>query len=317
MVCEILGKYIQKEKNLIDDILGPDYKRLNRYFEIARIKYGERPPPAYSRTAKPGIENVTRKKRAGGLVARKISEKKKTSRDEIFLDVEDVIDDFDEIPDSQANPDSQVDLSQQARDAEVRMIAQTFDSGDTPSLLTPLAPCFQNLLSSVGLDNTSAELPLAREVSIDTSIPIGPAVMPEVPEDGEVLSSQASLETAGPSSQRFVSDTPIMDVPVGEAEVACDAVNASAPEIERLNVDTSDGSKNASKIVSDSNVCDASKVQPRKGTLIASIDFDDFDDDVFDEEAEEARSSRLTGSTVNVNTGEKVDCHLEEGVTTG
>ena len=32
----------------------------------------------------------------------------------------------------------------------------------------------------------------------------------------------------------------------------------------------------------------------------------DFDDDIFDEEAKNAHASRLTESTIDVNTGEKV-----------
>ena len=46
----------------MDKIFGKDYKCLNRIFEIAQIKYDERPPPAYTRAAKPGVENVTKKK---------------------------------------------------------------------------------------------------------------------------------------------------------------------------------------------------------------------------------------------------------------
>ena len=64
---------------MIDKIFGKDYKRLNRTFEIAQIKYDERPPPAYTRAAKPSIENVTKKKRVGGQLAKKISKKKKVS----------------------------------------------------------------------------------------------------------------------------------------------------------------------------------------------------------------------------------------------
>jgi hypothetical protein len=63
---EILGKFLKKEKDLIDNILGKDYKQLNRVFDVAQIKYGERPLPAYTRTVKLSIENVTKKKRAGG-----------------------------------------------------------------------------------------------------------------------------------------------------------------------------------------------------------------------------------------------------------
>jgi hypothetical protein len=53
----------------------------------------------------------------------------------------------------------------------------------------------------------------------------------------------------------------------------------------------------------------------RKGTFIATLDFDDSNDDVFDEEVKNAKASRLTESTINVNTREKVPCQLEKGVT--
>ena len=52
------------------------------------------------------------------------------------------------------------------------------------------------------------------------------------------------------------------------------------------------------------------KVHKGKGTTTVTLDFDDSDDDVFDEEAEHARASRLTESTIDVNTGEKVDVNL-------
>jgi hypothetical protein len=58
---EILGKFLKKEKDLMDKILGSDYKRLNKVFDVAQIEYGERPAPAYTRGAKPSTENVTRK----------------------------------------------------------------------------------------------------------------------------------------------------------------------------------------------------------------------------------------------------------------
>jgi hypothetical protein len=64
-VVEILGKFLKKEKDLMDKIIGSDYKRLNRVFDIAQIEYGERSAPAYARSAKPSIDNVTRKKRGG------------------------------------------------------------------------------------------------------------------------------------------------------------------------------------------------------------------------------------------------------------
>jgi hypothetical protein len=62
---KIHGKFLKKEKDLMDKIFGSDYKRLNRIFDVAQINYGERSAPAYTRGAKPSIENVTRKKRGG------------------------------------------------------------------------------------------------------------------------------------------------------------------------------------------------------------------------------------------------------------
>ena len=56
----------------MDKFLGKEYKCLNRIFEIAQIKYGERLPPTYTHAAKPSIENVTKKKRAGGQLAKKL-----------------------------------------------------------------------------------------------------------------------------------------------------------------------------------------------------------------------------------------------------
>ena len=59
------------------------------------------------------------------------------------------------------------------------------------------------------------------------------------------------------------------------------------------------------------------KVHKVKGTTTVTLDFDDSDDDVFDEEAKNAWASHLTESTIDVNTGEKVACQLEKGVSTG
>ena len=58
------------------------------------------------------------------------------------------------------------------------------------------------------------------------------------------------------------------------------------------------------------------KAYKGKGTATLTLDFDESDDDVFDEEAENAWASRLTESTFDVNTGEKVSCQLEKGVST-
>ena len=60
----------------MDRILGKDYKRLNKVFEVAQIQYGERPPPAYTHTSKPAIENVTKKKRGGSQLVKKVAKKK-------------------------------------------------------------------------------------------------------------------------------------------------------------------------------------------------------------------------------------------------
>ena len=62
-------------------------------------------------------------------------------------------------------------------------------------------------------------------------------------------------------------------------------------------------------------VTDALKVKAHKGkgTTTVALDFDDSDDDIFDEEAKNARASCLTESTFDVNTSEKVACQLEKG----
>ena len=110
---------------------------MNRIFEIAQIKYDERPRPAYTRVAKPGVENVTKKKRAGGQLAKKASKKKKVLAS--FDSEKNVEDDVDLGLDA----DNQEVLSQQARDDEVRMISLVFNSsGLTPPILTLLGVYF-------------------------------------------------------------------------------------------------------------------------------------------------------------------------------
>ena len=59
------------------------------------------------------------------------------------------------------------------------------------------------------------------------------------------------------------------------------------------------------------------KAHKGKGTTTVALDFDDSDDDIFDEEAENACTSHLTESTIDVNTGEKVAYQLEKGVSMG
>lgn len=67
----------------------------------------------------------------------------------------------------------------------------------------------------------------------------------------------------------------------------------------------------------DAALDDDAKTQKVGGTTIVTLDFNESDDDVFNEEAEQDRASRLTDSTINVNTGEKVACQLEKGVSIG
>jgi ornithine carbamoyltransferase len=105
---------------------------LNRVFDIAQIKYGEKPLPAYTRTTKPSIENVTKKKRAGGQLAKKTSKRKKVAMPSSSKKLGGSDEDM-----------GQETLSQLARDEEVRMISLVFNSsGLTPSMLTLLGDCF-------------------------------------------------------------------------------------------------------------------------------------------------------------------------------
>jgi hypothetical protein len=59
------------------------------------------------------------------------------------------------------------------------------------------------------------------------------------------------------------------------------------------------------------------KTQKIKGTTTFTLDFDESDDKVHDKEVEYDRASRLSESTINVNTGERVFYQLEKGVSTG
>ena len=59
------------------------------------------------------------------------------------------------------------------------------------------------------------------------------------------------------------------------------------------------------------------KAHKGKGTTTITLDFDDSDDDIFDEEVENAHGSHLSESPIDVNTGEKVAYQLEKGVSTG
>jgi hypothetical protein len=115
----------------------------------------------------------------------------------------------------------------------------------------------------------------------------------------------ASQETAGPSSQRFGAKTP--QETAGDAGATLHV--ASPPRVVMQDTDLGGGlvEIDAPKV----------KVHKGKGTTTIALDFDDSNDDVFDEEAENARASHLTESTIDVNIGEKVACQLEKGVSTG
>jgi hypothetical protein len=92
---------------------------LNRIFDIAQIKYSERSAPAYTRSAKHSIDNVTRKKGGGALLTKKASKKKTKTAG--FSD-SDVLENFvDEA------------FKKMSCDDEVRMFSLVFDSsGLTP-----------------------------------------------------------------------------------------------------------------------------------------------------------------------------------------
>jgi hypothetical protein len=136
-------------------------------------------------------------------------------------------------------------------------------------------------------------------------------------EEGEVLASQ---ETAGPSSQRFSVETP-RDDPGNfgdEIEVVISSGGANIgyevlENVLRVEQDaTIGGEKGASEVAVSS-----AKAQKIKGTTTLVLDFDESDDEVNDKEAEYDRVSRLSKSTINVITGERVSFQFEKGVSTG
>ena len=131
-------------------------------------------------------------------------------------------------------------------------------------------------------------------------------------EEGE-LEILALQDTVGPSSQRFVAQTP-QDISGG--------VNAglrapTSPEVEMEDNDLGGGAAAGGKVNEDVSKDGARAAKDHKGTFTTTLDFDDSDDVVFDEEAEGAKVARLTEYTIDVNTGEKVACQLEKGVSMG
>lgn len=112
-------------------------------------------------------------------------------------------------------------------------------------------------------------------------------------EEGEIV-APSSQGTAEPSSQRFVA--PTLPRVAGNDDVDMGGSEAHTGEV---------GAKKVESCASEAEVC--------KGTMIATLDFDDSDEDIFYEEAKGAKATRLSESTVDVNTGEKVNCCLEKG----
>jgi hypothetical protein len=286
---EILGKFLKKEKDLMDKILGSDYKRLNRIFDIAQIGYGERSAPAYTRSVKPSINNVTRKKRGRAPLTKKVSKKKAKTAGFSDSDVsENFVDEA---------------FKKMSCDDEVRMFSLVFDSsGLTPPMLTPLDDYFQNLMANISHSGV-AEVILSssqQNVGEDTfpdpvnlvssSMTVAATVVGSQ-EEGEVLASQ---ETAGPSSQRFSVETPRdcawnfgdgMDAVIssrGDANLGGEVIeNVTQVVIENIVRVEQDAVVGSQKGASKGNMSGA-KTQKIKGTTTVALDFDESDDEVHD-----------------------------------
>jgi len=189
------------------------------------------------------------------------------------------------------------------------MLSLVFNSGGlTPPMLTPLGDCFQNLEANAhsNVNLGKATLSLSQINVGEDTLPslVNPAHYPAVAthvaataniesqEEGDIA-TLASRETIGPSSQRFVAETP----PGTAGDVGVTLHIASPPQVVMQDTDLGGGPVET----------DAPKVKAHKGkgTTTVTLDFDDSDD-IFDEETKNVRASRLTESTIDVNTGEKV-----------
>jgi hypothetical protein len=141
-------------------------------------------------------------------------------------------------------------------------------------------------------------------------------------EEGEVLASQ---ETAGPSSQRFSIETPRDGAGkfgdgIGVVTSSGGGVNLGGEVKENVSqvvLENIVGVKQDATVGASEVVVPGVKSQKIKGTTTFSLDFDESDDEVHDEEAEHDRASRLSEFTINVNTGERVSYQLEKGVSIG
>jgi len=152
---------------------------------------------------------------------------------------------------------------------------------------------------NIGEDTLPSSPPI-----VDAAATVATATAEVQIEEGEIV-VKASQETAEPSSQRFVAKTP----PGATGDVGSTLHVALPPQIVLQDTDLGGGPMET----------DAPRVKAHKGkgTTTVTLDFDDSDDDIFDEEAKHAWASRLTAPTIDVNTGEKVACQLEKGVSTG
>ena len=117
-------------------------------------------------------------------------------------------------------------------------------------------------------------------------------------------------------SSRFGAQTPPV-TELGDADARLGTPTLPVVEAQDMDVDIScDGALvgGGDFNISKDGACVA---KSHKGTFTATLDFDESEDDVFDEETRGSKAARLTKSTINVNTGEKVSCQLEKGISTG
>ena len=177
-------------------------------------------------------------------------------------------------------------------------------------MLTPLGDYFQNLASdeNVGGGNLSSPQKNVVKDTLPSSPPIVDAAATTTAEvqieEGEIV-VKASQETTKPSSQTFVAKTP----PGAAGDVGSTLHVALPPQIVLQDIDLGGGHMETD--------APRFKAHKGKGTTTINLDFDDSNDDIFDEEAKNARASHLTESTIIVNTSEKVAYQLEKGVSMG
>jgi hypothetical protein len=141
-------------------------------------------------------------------------------------------------------------------------------------------------------------------------------------EEGEVLASQ---ETTRPSSQRFSVETPRDGVGkfgdgIGVVTSSGGGVNVGGEvtkNVTQVVLENVVGVKQDATVGASEVAVPSAKTQKIKHTTTFALDFDESDDEVHDEEVEHDRASRLSESTINVNTGERVSYQLEKGVSIG